>query len=125
MVSNIGALLGAALLLLVPAVAAAQTADFAALRERVLHPPPGHVIVVAHRACFSSAPENSPEAIDACAKLGVEVVENDESVDVREPVGARALHEGVVFLPFSPQMSAAVLARLAQVVRDEFSRQRS
>ncbi|NQE63598.1 glycerophosphodiester phosphodiesterase family protein [Caulobacter sp. RHG1] len=77
MVSNIGALLGAALLLLVPAVAAAQTADFAALRERVLHPPPGHVIVVAHRACFSAAPENSPEAIDACAKLGVEVVEND------------------------------------------------
>jgi perosamine synthetase len=54
-----------------------------------------------------------------------EVVENDESVDAREPVGARALHEGVVFLPFSPQMSATVLARLAQVVRDEFSRQES
>jgi len=50
---------------------------FALLRERVLHPPAGHVVVVAHRACFSAAPENSPEAIEACARLGVEVVEND------------------------------------------------
>ena len=54
-----------------------------------------------------------------------EVVENDESVDALEPVGARALHEEVVFLPFSPQMPAPVLARLAQTVRDEFNRQGS
>lgn len=50
---------------------------FAELRERVLHPPEGHVVVVAHRACFSAAPENSPAAIDACWRMGVEVVEND------------------------------------------------
>lgn len=50
---------------------------FTALRERVLHPPAGHIVVVAHRACFAAAPENSPEAIEACARLGVEVVEND------------------------------------------------
>ena len=55
----------------------------------------------------------------------LEVVENDESVDAQDPVGARALYEEVVFLPFSPQMPAAVLARLAQIVREEFSRQTS
>lgn len=55
----------------------------------------------------------------------LEVVENDESVDAFEPVGARSLHEEVVFLPFSPQMPAPVLARLARSVRDEFNRQTS
>ena len=55
----------------------------------------------------------------------LEVVENDEGVDVPDPVGARTLHEEVVFLPFSPQMPAAALARLAQIVREEFSRQTS
>lgn len=54
-----------------------NAAYFAEVRERVLSPPPGHVVVAAHRACFSAAPENSPEAIDACWRLGVEVVEND------------------------------------------------
>lgn len=61
-----------------PAAAAGHRSDgISALRERVLHPPPGEVVVVAHRACFAAAPENSPEAIDACVRLGVEVVEND------------------------------------------------
>lgn len=77
MISPISAVLASALLLLAPAVATAGSANFAALRERVLHPPAGYVVVVAHRACFAAAPENSPEAIDACAKLGVDVVEND------------------------------------------------
>lgn len=52
-------------------------AYFEQVRQRVLNPPPGHVVVAAHRGCFSAAPENSPEAIDACWRLGVEVVEND------------------------------------------------
>lgn len=50
---------------------------FQALRARVLHPPAGQVIVVAHRGCFAAAPENTPQAIEHCARLGVEVVEND------------------------------------------------
>lgn len=76
---HIRAMLGLALLLVAPvtATAAVEGGGFTALRERVLHPPAGYVVVVAHRACFATAPENSPEAIDACAKLGVEVVEND------------------------------------------------
>lgn len=52
-------------------------AHFEEVRRRVLSPPMNHVVVVAHRACFAAAPENSPEAIDACWRLGVEVVEND------------------------------------------------
>lgn len=55
----------------------ADRAAFEVLRERVLRPPAGHVVVVAHRACFAAAPENSPEAIDDCWRQGVEVVEND------------------------------------------------
>jgi glycerophosphoryl diester phosphodiesterase len=62
------------------AASAACTPDpaaFRALRERVLHPPAGQVIAVAHRACFAAAPENTPLAIEHCWRLGVEVVEND------------------------------------------------
>lgn len=79
MIWRLNAALAFAAVLLAPiaAVAGAPASGFAALRERVLHPPPGHVVVVAHRACFAAAPENSPEAIEACARLGVEVVEND------------------------------------------------
>lgn len=52
-------------------------AAFEALRQSVLQPRADHIIVVAHRACFAAAPENTPQAIEACARLGVEVVEND------------------------------------------------
>lgn len=50
---------------------------FEALRQRVLVPSPNNIVVVAHRACFATAPENTPKAIDACVRLGVEVIEND------------------------------------------------
>ena len=52
-------------------------AAFEELRQSVLNPRADHITVVAHRACFAAAPENTPQAIDACARLGVEVVEND------------------------------------------------
>ena len=79
MIRHINAALAFAAVLFAPiaASAGAPSSGFAALRERVLHPPPGYVVVVAHRACFAAAPENSPEAIETCARLGVEVVEND------------------------------------------------
>jgi glycerophosphoryl diester phosphodiesterase len=50
---------------------------FQAMRARVLHPSAGQVVVVAHRGCFAAAPENTPLAIEHCARIGVEVVEND------------------------------------------------
>lgn len=37
----------------------------------------GRVFVVAHRGCWSAAPENSVAAIEACVRLGVEAVEID------------------------------------------------
>lgn len=52
-------------------------AAFQELRGRVLQPSPEHIVAVAHRACFAGASENTPDAIDACWRLGVEVVEND------------------------------------------------
>lgn len=75
--------LAALALAILPATAQAadhcapDPAAFRALRERVLRPPPGQVVVVAHRGCFAAEPENSPEAILACWRMGVEVVEND------------------------------------------------
>lgn len=50
---------------------------FAEVRDRVLHPRPDHIVVVAHRGCFAAAPEDTPLANDACWRMGVEVVEND------------------------------------------------
>lgn len=70
------AMTGPAVAQIAPACPATPAA-FRVLRERVIHPPAGHVVVVAHRACFSAAPENTPEAIEACWRMGVEVVEND------------------------------------------------
>lgn len=40
----------------------------------------GHVMVVAHRACWANHPENSIGAIDACIALGVDMIE----IDVRQ-----------------------------------------
>lgn len=81
--------------------AAAQTVcpatpeAFAELRARVLHPQPGHVVAVAHRACFAAAAENTPEAIDACWRMGVEVVEND----------VRRTKDGALIVFHDPELS--------------------
>lgn len=40
-------------------------------------PKPGEVFIVAHRACWASAPENSIAALERCRKLGVEAIEID------------------------------------------------
>ena len=46
--------------------------------ENVSDPGRGGVLVVAHRACWSEAiPENSVQAIEACVRMGVDVVEID------------------------------------------------
>ena len=37
----------------------------------------GHIFVVAHRGCWSAAPENSVAAMEACIRLGVKAVEID------------------------------------------------
>lgn len=49
----------------------------ATLRGRWLDRDSGYVMVVAHRGCWHGAPENSIPAIEACAALGVDIVELD------------------------------------------------
>jgi glycerophosphoryl diester phosphodiesterase len=50
---------------------------FAELHDRVVHPRPDHIVIVAHRGCFAAASEDTPLANNACWQMGVEVVEND------------------------------------------------
>ncbi len=45
--------------------------------SHVLGKPDGRVMVVAHRACWRMAPENSLKAIEKCIAMGVDMVEID------------------------------------------------
>ena len=47
------------------------------LKARLENSNAGDVIVVAHRACWRESSENSISAIDACVRLGVDMVEID------------------------------------------------
>lgn len=73
----------AALSLATGAVAASALCSSMALAsqsgdpEAVRWPEPGEVFIVAHRACWSAAPENSIAAIEHCRRIGVEAVEID------------------------------------------------
>lgn len=49
----------------------------AATRRALADPTSQHIITIAHRACWEHAPENSLAAINACAKMGIDAVEND------------------------------------------------
>lgn len=49
----------------------------AELRETLARPGSSDVIVIAHRGCWETAPENSLAAIEACIGLGVDMVELD------------------------------------------------
>jgi glycerophosphoryl diester phosphodiesterase len=62
-----------------PAAAPNRISRAHMLIGRLVNPELG-VMVVAHRACWSEAPENSLAAIEACVSLGVDIVE----LDVRE-----------------------------------------
>lgn len=60
-----------------PQVAIAQTHVNAGELVKKLTDPTSGVLVVAHRACWRHAPENSVEAIEACIRSGVDMVEID------------------------------------------------
>ena len=55
---------------------AKASSQIARLIER-LKTPDGSVMVVAHRGCWANAPENSIASIEACARLGADMVELD------------------------------------------------
>lgn len=85
-----GTMLGAALLFAPVAAPAQQGAQPAAsgIPARWREATPQRPLIVAHRGCWSVAPENSLSAIAACHALGVEAVEND----------VRLSHDGVAFV---------------------------
>ena len=58
-------------------VAAPASADRIATLRAQIADPGGPVLVIAHRACWADAPENSLPAIEACKRLGVAMVELD------------------------------------------------
>ena len=51
--------------------------SLAELRQTLEDPHDGRVMVIAHRACWRLASENSVDAIDECVRLGVDMVEID------------------------------------------------
>lgn len=53
--------------------------------ERMAHPTPGDILVIAHRACWKETAENSIAAVQACITMGVDGVEFD----------VRHTHDGV------------------------------
>lgn len=53
--------------------------------ERMAHPIPGDILVIAHRACWKETAENSIAAVQACIAMGVAGVEFD----------VRHTHDGV------------------------------
>lgn len=59
-----------------PGATAEASAHITALREDFRNPQ-GRVMIVAHRACWKNAPENSLKAIRDCRAIGVDVVELD------------------------------------------------
>lgn len=62
-------------LALAPSTAVART--HAEILAEDLRNPDGPIMVIAHRACWANAPENSISAIEACVALGVDMVELD------------------------------------------------
>ena len=63
--------------ILAAALLLAGAAPWARRLERLAHPTPGDVIVIAHRACHASAPENSIAALKVCIAAGIDGVELD------------------------------------------------
>ena len=54
-----------------------NTRTFAELRQAFEEVDEGPIMIVAHRGCWSAAPENSVAAIEACVHLGIAAVEID------------------------------------------------
>lgn len=86
----------AGLLFLVSACSTQVKPDTTPIRALValLQNPAGDVMVIGHRGCWETAPENSIAAIEACIALGVDMVE----VDVQRSVDGKLvlMHDDTV-----------------------------
>lgn len=94
-------------LLILPPVANAQREPSApptrveTIRQHLLHPGDGTVLVVAHRGDWRTAPENSLEAVEAAIRMGADIVE----LDVRRTL------DGVLVLMHNPSIGATTNGR--------------
>lgn len=80
--------------------AAAQT-RVDTIRQHLLAPGDGTVLVAAHRGDWRNAPENSLEAVELSIRMGVDIVE----VDVRRTL------DGVLVLMHNPSIKATTTGR--------------
>lgn len=71
------------------------------LRQHLLAPGDGTVLVAAHRGDWRNAPENSLEAVELSIRMGVDIVE----VDVRRTL------DGVLVLMHNPSIKATTTGR--------------
>ncbi len=62
---------------IVDEAATATRLSLAELRQTLEDPQDGRVMVIAHRACWRLASENSVDSINECVRLGVDMVEID------------------------------------------------
>lgn len=87
-------------LMLCGLLATAQT-RVDSLRQHLLTPGDGTVLVAAHRGDWRNAPENSLEAVELSIRMGVDIVE----VDVRRTL------DGVLVLMHNPSIKATTTGR--------------
>lgn len=87
-------------LMLYGLLAAAQT-RVDTIRQHLLAPGDGTVLVAAHRGDWRNAPENSLEAVELSIRMGVDIVE----VDVRRTL------DGVLVLMHNPSIKATTTGR--------------
>ena len=87
-------------LMLCGLLAAAQT-RVDTIRQHLLTPGDGTVLVAAHRGDWRNAPENSLEAVELSIRMGVDIVE----VDVRRTL------DGVLVLMHNPSIKATTTGR--------------
>jgi len=85
------------------------------IRSRLLDPSDPCVLVIAHRADWRNAPENSIAAIESAVQMGVDVVE----IDVRKTLNGEFIlnHAPVLFRPKdAPTLEEALLAAKGKVL---------
>lgn len=89
------------ILLLAMALPAIAQTRVDTIRQHLMHPGDGTVLVAAHRGDWRNAPENSLEAVESAIQLGVDIVE----IDVRKTL------DGTLILMHNPTINATTTGR--------------
>ena len=89
------------ILLLAMALPAIAQTRVDTIRQHLLNPGDGTVLVAAHRGDWRNAPENSLEAVESAIRMGVDIVE----IDVRKTL------DGTLILMHHPTINATTTGR--------------